>query len=653
LPYIQTLAPRSLRWFLSGVLFAAYPALAQAPRDLPLESLAQLEIEDLGRVDVTVTSVAGVPHVLATTPSAITVLTEEDIRRTGNRTIAGSLRLAPGMFVARSDSHTFRVGARGLTGALANKNLVIIDGRSVWDPLFGGVFWDEQDIVFADLDRIEVIRGPGATLWGANAMNSVVNFISKPARDTQGWYLTGGGGTYERAFGTARYGGQLGEDAWFRVYGKYLSRDAFVDFEGRPAGDEWSMLRGGFRVDSVLRQALDFTLQGDIYNAPTKGEVVNVPVAPGVFEPRVGDQDARGGNLLARVGREHEPGDGWTLQAYYDRSERRQIAGQIQRDTLDLDYRRFFSWGAGHDFVGGFGYDYTSDESQPGAIISLDPADSIRRTASAFAQNTFTLQDQWFAMLGSKLEYNSVTGLEVQPSVRLWHLPNDRHVIWAGISRAVRVPSRIEQHGFVLLGFNTPPAPGEPPVPTGVSGGGELEAERMIAYEIGHRYVPAAGFSVQTSLFYNDYTEILFPDPMLGRQFTNMGWARTYGGEIEISRQLGDRWQVAAGYAYTHTSGSDVILRAEAASHPEHIAHVRSYWDLNDDLELNVSAYYVDRLPVLEIDSYLRLDVGVTWRASKHLELSAWGQNLLRPSHRELSFREFERGVHVRGTLRF
>jgi iron complex outermembrane recepter protein len=638
---------------LSGVLLAAQPALGQAPRALPLESLSRMEIEELGRVDVTVTSVAGVPHHIATTPAAITVLTEEDIRRTGNRTIAGALRLAPGMFVARSDSHTFRVGARGLTGALANKNLVIVDGRSVWDPLSGGVFWDEQDIVFADLDRIEVIRGPGATLWGANAMNSVVNFISKPARDTQGWYLTGGGGTYEQAFGTARYGGQLGEGSWFRVYGKYFSRDAFADAEGRSAGDDWSVLRGGFRFDSVLGEALDFTLQGDTYNAPTKGEVVNVPVAPGVFEPRAGDQDARGGNLLARLGREYGPGDGWTLQAYYDRSERRQIAGEVQRGALDLDYRRFFSWGAGHDFVGGFGYDYTTDESQPGATISLDPTDSIRRTASAFAQSTFTLHDQWFAMLGSKLEHNSVTGLEVQPSVRLWHLPSEEHVIWAAISRAVRVPSRLEQHGFVLLGFRAPPAPGEAPLPVGVSGGGDLEAERMLAYEIGHRYVPAADFSVQTSLFYNDYTRVLFPDSVRGGQFTNMGWARTYGGEIEISKRLGDRWQIAAGYAFTHTGGSAAILQAEAGSHPEHIAHLRSYWDVNDDLELNVSAYYVDRLPAPDIDSYVRLDLGVTWRATKHLELSAWGQNLLHPSHRELSFREFERGVHVRGTLRF
>jgi iron complex outermembrane recepter protein len=639
---------------LSGALLVAQQAPAQAPRDLPLESLSRMQIEDLAAIDVSVTSVAGVPHDLATTPAAISVLTEEDLRRTGNRAVAESLRLAPGMFVARSDSHTARVGARGLTGALANKNLVIVDGRSVWDPLFGGVFWDVQDVVFADLERIEVIRGPGATLWGANAMNSVVNFISKPASETQGWYLTAGGGTYEQAFGTARYGGRLGEESWFRVYGKYFSRDAFADAQGRPAGDDWSLLRGGFRVDSALGEGLDFTLQGDSYDAPTKGEQVDVPVAPGIVESRSGDQHARGGNLLARIGKSYGPTDGWTLQTYYDRSERRQIAGAVKRDTFDLDYRRFFRWGDGHELVGGLGYNYTSDESEPGATISLDPADSIRRTASGFLQNTFRLDDRWSAMLGSKLEYNNVTGVEVQPSLRVSHVPSEHHVLWAAVSRVVRVPSRLEQDGFVLFGFAPSPTPGEPPVPVGVSGGNDLEAERMFAYEIGHRYLPSGALSVQTSLYYNDYTRVIFPaDAMLGGQFNNLGRARTYGGEMEIHWRLGERWQIAGGYGYTHTSGSAPILRADAGSHPEHIAHVRSFWDIRDDLELNMAAYYVDRLPVPEVESYVRLDVGMTWRVTKNLEFSAWGQNLLHPGYRELSFREFERGFHVRGTLRF
>jgi iron complex outermembrane recepter protein len=641
---------------LLGIMLGPPPALAaERARDLSPAAVARMGLEELMAVDISITTVAGVPRDRADTPSAVSVISAEDIRRSGHRSLSETLRLVPGMLVARSTSYTSRVGARGFSGGLANKNQVLIDGRSVWDPLFGGVFWDVRDVIFEDIDRIEVIRGPGATLWGANAMNGVINVISRSAQDTQGWYVTGGGGTYEQGFGAARYGGRLAEDAWFRVHARYVNRDSFVDADGRSTGDDWSLLRAGFRLDALVEKDLAVTVQGDAYGAPTMGEIVNVPVAPGEVEAQTGERRARGGNLLARVGREHRPGDGWSLQAYYDGSRRRQSAGlELDRDTFDLDYRRFLPWGEGHEFIGGFGLNHTTDRTEAGPTLSFDPSGRSLTTASGFLQSTFALRPTWFAMLGSKFEHNDYTGFEFQPGVRLWHVPSERHTFWGAVSRPVRIPTRTEQDAFFVLGLAEAPAPGEPFVPIGVMGGDDLDAERMISYELGHRFRPSRRFIVETSVFYSDYSQLIFVSaPLIGTRFNNLGHGSAHGGEVEINWEATENWRLAAGYGYTKVDVRGPVLRFEEGTHPRHIAQLRSHFDVTPELEFNALLYYVDALPQPGVPSYLRLDAGVTWRATRSFELAAWGQNLLHSSHQEASFREFERGFYVRGTLRF
>jgi iron complex outermembrane recepter protein len=642
--------------FLLLLIFAASPPTFAQRADLPLEAVAGMDIEELMGVGVLVTSVAGVPRGVFHTASAITVLTRDDVVRTGDRTLPGALRVVPGMLAARTHSHAWRVGARGFTGGLANKNLVLVDGRAVWDPLFGGVFWDAQDVVFEDLDRIEVIRGPGATLWGANAMNSVINVITRSARDTQGWYATAGAGSHARRVGAVRYGGQAAENAWFRVHAKYVDYDGLVDADGRSTGDEWSMLRGGFRLDALLRDDLDFTLQADAHRSLEMGEVVNVPVAPGTTEQRATERRVRGANVLARFGRSDDSGNGWTFQTYYQNSFRRQAAGlEVDRNSADLDFRRFSVWGDGHELIWGAGYFVTSDRTEAGPTAAFDPADRTLQTLSAFVQNTFVLQpERWFAMLGTKFEHNEITGFEVQPSIRTWHVPGQRHMVWGAISSPVRVPTRTALDSFLTLALLPPVEPGGPFVPAGVRGNKDLDAERLIAYELGHRFRASPALMLETAVFFNDYSRLIFvTDPIIGGQFTSGGSGRSYGGELELSWRATDRWRLAGGYGYASVTVRGPILRSEEGSHPRHMAHLRSFLDIRPNLELNAVLQYVDDMPAVQVPDYTRLDLGITWRPGGTWELSVWGQNLLHSSHREATFREFERSFYVRAALRY
>jgi iron complex outermembrane recepter protein len=637
---------------VTAALLALVLSCAHAmPASQDDDDIVALDIEELLEIDVRVVMVAGVPRGIFETPSAITVISAEDIRRTGHRSLAEAMRLAPGMFVGRSSSYNWSVGARGFSGGLANKNLVLIDGRKVYDPLFGGVFWEVQDVMLEDIDRIEVVRGPGATLWGANAMNGVINVITKSAEETQGLLVTGGGGTYERAFGSIRYGGQISENAWYRIYTKYYNRDSFVDGDGNSLEDDWSMLRGGFRMD-FAGDELHLTLQGDGYGALTMGEDVTFPVGPGQFERSIGDRRVSGGNFLARLTHETSPTEGWALQAYYDRTNRRQSAGfEVRRDTFDIDFRKYFGWGDGHEFIWGLGYNCTTDRTEPGPTVQFEPRNRSLSTFSAFAQNTFTLQpERWFFMVGSKFEHNDFTGFEIQPSARLWFMPGEQHMFSGSISRPVRVPTRTEEDVFIITGFT------DPDTPVGVMGTPGLRAENMIAYELGHRYRPNKDFMLETALFYHDYRRLIeVPDPVIGESFTDRGRGDSYGVEIEAKWQIADNWRVGGSYALAMVNTRGPIRAAVQDDHPQHIAHFRSYYDITDDLEFNGAVYYVDNIPGRGggIPSYVRLDIGMTWRPTPNLEISAWGQNLLQSRHQEASFREFERGFYLRGTLRF
>ena len=630
------------------------------PPDVTPERVSEMTLEQL--MSIPVVSLAGTDQEWFTTPAATYVITGEDIRRSGFLSLAEILRLAPGVFVGQVNSQAFSVGTRGFNGSLANKTLVLIDGRSVYDPLFSGTFWNVQDVLLEDIERIEVIRGPGPTLWGANAMNGVINVITKSARDTQGLFLQGGGGTFERAFASARYGMKVDEHSWIRFYGKWFERDHLILPDGSSSHDDWDMWRGGFRFDREAGDDIIFTLQADAYYSDRIGEFVrNFPV-PGqnmVFANDIRDVRNSGGNVLFRLSQE-KSSEGWSLQGYYDRTNRvTNVTFEVERNTFDLDWRHRFQIGDRHEILWGLGARTTSDEVQQGVNLIFDPAKRTLNTFSAFVQDTITLvPDRWFAMIGSKFLHNTYTGFEVQPSARLWWTPNDRYTLWTAISRPVRVPSRTERESTLVAAYaDTGILGGGPPsgviVPIGVTGS-NVDSEEMVALELGNRIRFGERVTLDATIFYNDYEKLIYvPPAVVGTSWNNNGFGETYGGEIDVTWRVAENWRLVAAYSFVDVQIHGPIFSQDERNTPQHQAQLRSYFDVTEDIELNSGLYYVDNVPGVNAKSYLRLDVGVTWRVTDNFEIAVWGQNLLEPAHPEFSGFEVERGFYLMGTLRF
>ncbi len=631
------------------------------------DDFGDLSLEQL--MEVEVTSVAGVEQSLMTTPSAIYVITGEDIRRTGHRSLAEVLRLVPGYHVGRINASQWGITSRGFNELYANKLLVLIDGRTVYDPLFAGTFWDVQDLLLEDVDRIEVIRGPGATLWGANAVNGVINVTTKKAGETQGLYITGGIGTEERAFGALRWGGKLGENAHYRIWSQYQNHDSFVDEAGADRPDDWDMLRGGFRIDWDDDGPTESTLQAEAYHSDRIGEGVRMATLGHLTTMvRNGDMQASGGYVLYRLNHEISEKSSWTLQTYYDRTNRDGFGGaSVDRDTADVDFRHRFVLGDSHAVLWGLGIRYTRDETGASSVLSFDPSDRTDLTYSGFIQDTITIvPDHLSLMIGSKFETNDYTGFEIQPSGRLSWTPDENQTIWGSVSRAVGTPARINDDmslitAYVDSGLITTGVPSDSYVPFRLEGNGDIKSEVLIAYELGYRVRPAENLSLDMTGFYNDYDRLSSFNLPSG-MFRNAGEAESFGFEISAVWDIWDNWRLAGAYsAFRLNEHTDPgIDEHHEERHPHHQFNIRSYLDLTDDLELNAAVYYVDEVADRGAGQYVRLDVGLTWRPYHNVEISVWGQNLLDPSHREFDdtfFQsaptEIERGVYAQVTFRF
>ena len=443
---------RSLPLCAMGVLclafFGGIPAHAAS---MPSENeLVQLSLEDLMTLEVT--SASRKAQSLADTAAAVFVITSEDLRRSGVTNIPDALRMVPGVTVARIDSSKWAVTVRGFNGRFARKLLVLIDGRSAYSPLFSGVFWDAQDTLLEDVERIEVIRGPGATIWGANAVNGVINIITKKAADTTGGLAVAGAGSFERGFGAVRYGTDIGDWGAVRAYGKYFNRNELKAEDGRPADDSWDMGRGGFRMDGK-RGLNSFTLQGDYYGG-TERETITFPdlAAPPSFSTvRTAHTTVGGGNLLSRWTRSLADDSELSLQFYYDRNKRNipQLFGDTT-DTIDLDLLHRFQWGSRHETVWGGGFRFIDERITGSDTLSFNPAERNERLYSAFLQDDITVvQDRLHLIIGSKFEHNVYTGFELQPSGRLIWTPNEQISLWSAVSRAVHTPSRGESDNLL------------------------------------------------------------------------------------------------------------------------------------------------------------------------------------------------------------
>jgi iron complex outermembrane receptor protein len=629
---------------------------APAEPDARLRDLASSSLEQL--LQVKVFTVTGSPQSRLSSPAAVYVLSGDDIRRAGHRTIVEALRMVPGMYVGRVNSSSWLAGTRGLTGSTitSNRYLVLIDGRLVYDPLVSATFWDTVDLPIEDIDRIEVIRGPGATLWGANAMNGVINILTKPAEQTVGDLVQFGTGDQDPFDVMLRHGGSAGADANYRIWAKYDRHGDFESAAGASLVDGWSNLHGGFRYDRQVDPATTLTVLGDAYTHPSGDEAVQLPV-PGQdrrTERAVGDAHANGASLLLRINHGFGTADGWRVRAYYDQTRRDDLRFGAQRQTADLDFRRWQHWGGRNDLMWGAETLWTRDRTRAdGPVLFFDPADRAWSQFNAFAQNTTELvPDRLSLMLGSKFTWHSFAGFGAQPSARLWWTPDQRQTLWAAVSRPVRMPSRFEEDGRLVLGYADVGAllgraPNGVIVPLQVTGDESLGYEKLVAWELGYRLQPGQRWLFESSFFYNDYQRLIEPAATVLGAFTDAGHGRTWGAEVNASAQVTPDWRLEAGYSLLRLAIDGPVYQFEERSSPRHMWQLRSNYDLGNRVELDGALYHVDRIEQLGVPAYTRLDVGLTWYASSRARVSLWGQNLLHAAHAEASGAQVPRNLHL------
>lgn len=639
-------------WVAVVLLFllpmAAGAARHEETRSSVLQHLKQLSLEEL--LEVEVTSVSRRPEKLLETASAIQVLNSEQIRRSGAVSLAQALRLATNLQAAQVNSSYWTIGARGFnsTSSTSNKLLVMVDGRSVYSPLFSGTFWDTQDVMLDDVERIEVISGPGGATWGANAVNGVINVLTKSARETQGALIYGGVGEEERAVGGVRYGGAIGS-GHYRVYAKYLDFDDTIRVNGADAGDRYVLRQAGFRFDSDEKRAARLTLQGDLYS----GFVEQPVVTSGKFS---------GGNLLGRWTRELGTESEVQVQAYYDYAWRwapNTFADRLE--TIDLDVHHQWRAGDRHLVVWGVNYRAWIDHVRNTPTQAFIPADQTIRLGGIFAQDEIELTpDSLRLTLGAKFEHNDYSGSDFQPSARLAWLATPAQTLWAAVSRAVRTPSRLDRDYF------QPPAP-----PYLVAGGPEFSSEELWAYEAGWRGQPMANVTASVALFYHDYDDLrsLEPSSPMPLYFGNGVKGRTQGAEFSFEHRIHERWRWSGGYTWLDQrlrlkAGSRDLNQAQGEiSDPEHQFQVRVGFDPSERVQVDLALRRVDTVPTFAggmwgtVPAYTELDARVAWWVTPDLEIALVGHNLLHASHAEAgavaSRREIQRSVFGRATWRY
>jgi iron complex outermembrane receptor protein len=647
----------------SFVLFYGINSMAYAEQ----EDLLNLSVEDL--LNVKVTSVSKKAQALNDSPAAVFVITQEDIKRIGATSIPEALRLAPGVDVARVDGNKWAVSIRGFNSRFANKLLVLIDGRSIYTRTFSGVYWENQDVVLEDVDRIEVIRGPGATLWGANAVNGVINIITKNSRETQGGLLVAGGGNQEKGFGAFRYGGQLSQDTTGRAYIKGFKRGENTLKAGGDAGDDWDRVQAGFRVDSQLTLRDDLTVQGDIYHSNINqytNKFVLTPPYQKNFDETI---NTYGGNLLARHQHIYSSVSDYTVQVYFDYYQRDEDLYQEDRYVLDLDFQHHFALNDWNDVIWGGGYRYSYDDldhNPNNNLIAVNPGHRNDQLVNLFVQDEITvIEESLWLILGSKFEHNDYSGFEVQPTARFLWIPHPNHRVWGAVSRAVRTPSRADTDAAILVNMIPPNPPVIPAIAVFVEGQKNFKAEDVVTYELGYRTSFNDQLSVDITFFYNHYDNLRAAvpqtavfDPAFGgirstNVLSNPGSLQTYGFEIATVWQMLDYWRWDANYSLLKTDFNDALTKSNTPESPQQRVSLRSIISPTKDVDLDFVFRYVDKSIAIgsfdteTIKAYISLDVRMAWRPVNGLELSLVGQNLLAQRHQEYREESFTQPTEI------
>lgn len=651
------------RWLAVPCLLTA--ALSSEGRSqTPSNDLTKMNLEDLMQVEVS--SVSKKERSLAQTAAAIFVISQEDIARSGATSIPDLLRMVPGMDVAQINSNAWATSARGFNERFGNELLVMIDGRTVYVPTFGGVFWEVIDLPLEDIDRIEVVRGPGGSVWGANAVNGVINILTKSAASTHGVLTSVGAGNSPQEFGVAQYGGAAGKSVDYRVYSKFRNEPQFTTEAGGPGGDGWHVLRGGMRVDARLSGKDELSLEGNLY---TGRESVPTAYLPSVISPDLVDTNLlvnlSGGFAQALWSHQFSGKSSTSLMVSYDGFARTDLLDE-RRHTVDVDFQHNLSVGERNMLTWGLGYRHSASHTVGDLTQSLDPPDLDTNLYSGFMQDEIALyKDKLYLTLGTKFEKHYYVGFVALPSARMAWMLDKNTTLWGAVSRAERTPAATDTSERTNSGSIS--GAGGTPVLLSTFGNPDIHGEGLVSFELGARKSFKKRLKGEISTYFNRYDHQQTEEPAgtffeptpLPPHFVqpnvlrNLMHGNTYGFELSADWKVTDGWKLSAGYAFERihmhldrgSQDDDAGPEADGAS-PVNSAQVRSHYELFRGLSWDLSAYFVGRLREPEIPSYTRLDTQLSWRLGERLTLSGVGQNLLKGSHLE-----FDDSPESRATL--
>ncbi|NIP29856.1 MAG: TonB-dependent receptor [Candidatus Dadabacteria bacterium] len=630
-----------------------------------LKTLADYSLEELMQMDVT--TVSKKHQTLFKVPSAVYVITGEDLRRSGVRNIPDALRIVPGVEVAQINSNQWAVSIRGFNSNIANKLLVLIDGKSAYTPLFAGVFWSDLDTLFEDIDRIEIIRGPGGSIWGANAVNGVINIITKNSKHTNGYFVNAGIGNEEKAFIDIRYGNSaLNNKLNYRIFAKAFDKDEFKSISNSGgANDDWKSYRSGFRIDYDRDSKNSFSIIGDINKVDANRELNTPILSPPFSETIKEDAENKGFSIIGKWNRFISNNSELSFQFYYDYYDKlSEFAGE-KRHTIDFELLHNFSttFITSHEINWGLGFRLTTDDITETPFLEIRDSNQTNELYSAFVQDQISIiNNKLFLILGTKLEHNDFTGFEIQPNAKILFTPDDDNTFWLSASRAVRTTSRIEDGVLSLvLGFPDPIT--NLPALVFAVGSDDFDSENLYAIEMGYRTKPRDWITFDLSLFYNFYYDLEFlklsgtemsSDPIdhirILMEFENELEADTYGFEVATNFVLTRFWKLKFNYSYLNIDIEDtdvfqidedtfsLLSRFSEDFSPKNQIKIQSFLDLTDKLEFDASLYWVDDIKTAEfenISDYTRLDLRLAYKFLNGLEFSITGQNILDNSHKE------------------
>ncbi|HEV2197888.1 MAG TPA: TonB-dependent receptor [Candidatus Acidoferrum sp.] len=685
---VWTTKAKTLAWRGAAVFLIGFPVGIETwgqAQQTPPRDLTSTSIEDLMNVEVT--SVSKKEQKLSKTAAAIFVITQEDIRRSGATNIPDLLRMVPGMDVAQINGSTWAIGSRGFNQQFANKLQVMVDGRSVYSPTFSGVFWDTLDLPLVDIERIEVIRGPGGSIWGANAVTGVISIFTKKASETLGTLVEAGGGNFQQEVGMLQYGGAVGKATDFRVYTKYFNQDHMLDPSGQNGADGWHRLREGFRTDSRLTPKDSLMVEGDL-STGREGEfgfeLPNI-TSPGFVA--VSEQVNLANGAVESVW-DHTYTERWSssLQLSYDQHRREDPLNPETRNTFEAEFQHHFDLGSREEIVWGAGYRYTSDEIGGSLTVAMVPGSRALQLFSPFLQDEIALVPQrLYLTLGAKLEHNDYTGFGLMPTARIAWLPSNHQTVWAAVSRALRAPSRNDTN--LVLNIGSIPGPGGTPTLFRLLGNPNFQDERLIAYEAGYRTMLGPRLSLDLAAYYSDWDNLQTTEPSSSffeptpppahlvqtLIYKNLMYGEGHGFEVQARWKVMDHWSLSPGFTYanehmhTNPQSFDTLTASfEEGGAPDHLAQLFSHVDLQHGLAWDLNAYYVDELTNqgpfgnFKIPSYTRLDTVLTWKMWERFSFSLVGQNLLKDHHPEfedmngsLQSGQIKRSAYVKATWQF